>query len=149
MKHLLASLSLLTLLAANGAWATPAALSPADTAAAFKAAGFKRQGRQWVRCDDTQSASRQAGALEVADLNGDGAPEAWIRESSVVCYGDTAEAFVLVTKKPTGWTVLLDEVGIADVRSRKHLGWPDIEVGGPGMGPMPVYRFNGVKYIGR
>jgi hypothetical protein len=149
MKRLLAGLSLIALMAADAAWAAPATLSAADTAAAFKAAGFKRQGREWVRCDDTQSASRQAGALELADLNGDGAPEAWIRESSTFCYGDTAEAFVLVTKKPTGWTVLLDEVGIADPRATKHLGWPDIEVGGPGMGPMPVYRFNGVKYLRR
>lgn len=87
------------------------------------------------------------GWLEVADLNGDGAPEAWIRESSGFCYGATAEAVVLLTRKPTGWTVLLDEVGMPlELKSRSN-GWPDIEVGGPGFDTMPIFRFNGVKYV--
>lgn len=135
------------LLCATAAPAAPPGLSPAEQAAAFKAAGFKPKGREWVRCDDDQTASRQSGSIELADLNGDGAPEAWVRESSVFCYGNTAEAFVLLTRRGPGWTVLLDEVGVADLRRTKTLGWPDITVGGPGMGPMPVYRFNGTKYV--
>lgn len=146
MLRLGAGLAALTLLTATGALAAPP-LTPSDKAAAFKAAGFKQKGQEWVRCDDTETASRQNGSIEVADLNGDGAPEAWVRESSLFCYGNTAEAFVLVTKKGPGWTVLLDEVGIAGPRKTKSLGWPDIEVGGPGMGPFPVYRFNGTKYV--
>ncbi|MDP3175740.1 MAG: hypothetical protein Q8M88_15015 [Phenylobacterium sp.] len=137
----------LALSVATAAQAAPAPLTPADKAAAFKAAGFKPKGREWVRCDDTQTSSHQNGSIEVADLNGDGAPEAWVRESSVFCYGNTAEAFVLVTKRPTGWTILLDEVGIANPLATKHNGWPDIEVGGPGFGPSPKYRYNGVKYV--
>jgi hypothetical protein len=140
-------LAALTLLSAASATAAPPTLTGADRAAAFKAAGFKPKGRDWVRCDDTETASRTPGFIEVDDLNGDGAPEAWVRESSTFCYGNTAEAFVLVTRKGSAWVVLLDEVGIAVPRPTKTLGWPDIEVGGPGPGPFPVYRYNGTKYV--
>lgn len=135
------------LFGAGGAFAAPPALGPADQAAAFAAAGFKQAGKDWVRCDDTVTESREPGSIEAADLNGDGVPEAWVRESSTFCYGNTAEAFVLLTKRNGRWAVLLDQVGVALEKDAKHHGWPDIEVGGPGMGPFPVYRFNGTKYV--
>jgi hypothetical protein len=135
-----------SVLSATSLSAAAPALSPADRAAAFKAAGFKQSGREWVRCED-RSPSHQNGSMEIADLNGDGAPEAWVTESSTNCYGNTAEAVVLVTKKGPAWVVLLDAVGVADTRQTKTRGWPDIEVGGPGFGPVPVYRFNGTKYV--
>lgn len=137
----------LIILATSNANAATPALAAADQAAAFKAAGFKQQGREWIRCEGDESASRQGGSIEAADLNGDGVPEAWVRESSLFCYGNTGEAFVLLTKKSDGWTVLLDTPGVAMPRKAKTMGWPDIEVGGPGMGPMPVYHFNGTKYV--
>lgn len=141
------SLTVVALLSAANASAAPLTLAAADEAAAFTAAGFKRSGAEWVRCEDTETMSRQSGFIEVTDLNGDGLPEAWIRESSLFCYGNTAEAFVLLTRNSAGWTVLLDEVGMAAPLAARTKGWPDIEVGGPGLGPMPVYRFNGVKYV--
>src|SRR5690606_27410939 len=108
-------------------------LSAADQAAAFAAAGFTQRGDRYVRCDDTTTASAMTGFIEPADLNGDGSPEAWVRESSLFCYGNTAEAFVLVTKGSDGkWVKLLDEVGIGLTLETEHNGWPDIEVGGPG-----------------
>jgi len=141
-------LAALILLITTTAEAAPSVgLSPADQTAAFKAAGFKHKGREWVRCDDTETASRMPGFVETIDLNGDGVLEAFVRESSLFCYGNTAEAFVLVAKKGPDWVVLLDEVGVADVRNTKTMGWPDIEVGGPGPGPFPVYRYNGTKYV--
>jgi hypothetical protein len=122
-------------------------LSAADRAAALKAAGFQPRGDQYIRCDDT-AASAMPGSIEVADLNGDGLPEAWVKESSTFCYGNTAEAFVLVTKSAEGaWIVLLDQVGIAVEHDSRHLGWPDIEVGGPGFDKFPVYRFDGKTYV--
>lgn len=145
--RLSAATAVVALVFAAAALAAPAPLSPADRAAAFKAAGFKLKDREWVRCEDDPTASRRSGALEVADLNGDGAPEVWITEGSLFCYGNTAEAFVLLTRKGGGWTVLLDEVGVPSVRAAKRAGWPDIEVGGPGFGPSPVYRFDGAKYV--
>lgn len=122
--------------------------SAADKAAIFKAAGFKAKGGAYIRCVD-DSPSAMAGYIETDDLNGDGANEAFVRESSTNCYGMTAEAFVLVAKNAKGeWTALLDEVGIASVLDTKAKnGWKDIEVGGPGMGPFPKFRYNGKKYV--
>ena len=146
MKRLLFALSALAMASASAA--APKTLSPADRAAAFAAAGFKAKGNQFVRCDDTTTSSSQPGRIEATDLNGDGRPEAWITESSLFCYGHTAEAFVLVTKGADGrWTKLLDQIGVALALTTKRMGWPDIEVGGPGPGPFPIYRFDGKKYV--
>src|SRR4029453_11972593 len=55
--------------------AAQATLSPADQAAAFTAAGFKRVAGAWRACEDPGTASYQAGEIEqVVDLNGDGRP---------------------------------------------------------------------------
>lgn len=122
----------------------------ADKAAIFKAAGFKAKGGKFVRCEDDQSASFMPGSIEMEDLNGDGNAEAWVKESSTFCYGNTAEAFVLVAKDAKGaWKVILDQVGIAVVLDTKNKGWRDVEVGGPGMGPFPKFRYNGKKYVTR
>ena len=125
------------------------ALNSKDQAAVFATAGFKVKGGRFVRCvEDPPTASYSPGAIEVADLNHDGLPEAWVTEGSTYCYGMTGEAFVLVTRDPKGaWHKILDEVGVADVKELKHAGWPDIEVGGPGMGPFPRFHFDGTKYV--
>jgi hypothetical protein len=123
--------------------------SAADKATIFKAAGFKAKGGKFIRCED-DSPSAMPGSIEMEDLNSDGNAEAWVKESSTNCYGMTAEAFVLLTKDAkSNWTIILDQVGIAVVQTKKHKGWFDIEVGGPGMGPFPVYRYNGKKYATR
>lgn len=133
------------------AFAAADAFSAADKAAIFKAAGFKAKGGKQVRCEDDTTASYMAGFIEADDLNGDGANEAFVRESSSFCYGATAEAFVLVVKNAKGeWQALLDEVGMALVLDTKAKnGWKDIEVGGPGAGPFPKFRYNGTKYVKR
>lgn len=126
----------------------PGDLSPADLAAAFGAAGFTQDaGGRWIRCqEDPPTLSYGPGTAEVADLNGDGRPEIWITENSVFCYGDTGSAFVLLTREEAGWRPLLDEVGIPLQRDSRHDGWPDIEVGGPGLVRFPVYHWNGYDY---
>lgn len=131
------------------AFAAPTALTAADKIAAFKAAGFTAKGKAWVRCDNPPDmASAQNGFIETEDLNGDGKPEVWVKESSTFCYGNTAEAFVLLGKDAGGqWKILLDEVGVPSMLKTKTLGWSDIEVGGPGMGPFPVYKYNGKAYV--
>jgi hypothetical protein len=123
-------------------------LSAEDRAAVFAAAGFTQRGDQYVRCDDTVTASAMTGFIELSDLNGDGSPEAWVRESSTFCYGATAEAFVLLAKDGSGaWIKLLDAIGVGLPLETRSNGWPDIEVGGPGAGPFPVYRFDGTSYV--
>lgn len=115
---------------------------------ASEAAGFKAKGDQYIRCEeDPPTMSYVAGTIEMADLNQDGRPEAWVKESSGFCCGFTAEFFVLLTQDAGGaWVRLLEAVGIPLERPEQHHGWPDIEVGGPGDGPFPVYRFDGQKY---
>jgi hypothetical protein len=137
------------LLLAAAALAAPAAaqeLSAADRAAA----GFKKVGDAYMRCDDIATESGTWAFLELADLNGDGSPEAWGRESSTFCYGNTAEAFVLLTRDESGaWITLLDEIGIGVPLETRHNGWRDIEIGSPGVGPFPVYSFDGTRYVRR
>ena len=126
-----------------------AELTPADRTAIFKAAGFKKaRDGQYIRCEEeTPTASYTPGQIELANLNGDGQPEAWVTESSMFCYGSPHTSFVLVRKDAGAWSVLIDDVGIPVVLKTKRLGWPDIKVGGPGFGKFPVYRWNGKSYV--
>ncbi len=122
--------------------------SSAEQAAIFDTAGFKKVRGQYVRCKDgTSSPSYMPGRIETVDINGDGKPEAWVRESSAFCYGNTAEFFVLLTSESGKWRVVLEAVGIATVMKTKSQGWPDIEVGGPGLRKFPVYQWNGKSYV--
>lgn len=122
----------------------------AEKAAVFKAAGFKATGGKYVRCEDDVTASYMAGFIEWEDLNGDGIDEAFVRESSLFCYGNTAEAVVIVAKNAKGeWDIVLDQVGVALPLKTKTKGWFDIEVGGPGAGPFPRYRYDGKTYVAK
>lgn len=126
-----------------------AELTPAEQAEVFTAAGFKQAPNgQYIHCEeDPPTLSYSPGRVKTEDLNGDGYPEAWITEGSLFCYGNTAEYFVLLSKGSGEWRVLLDAVGIATVLPAKRSGWPDIEVGGPGFGTFPVYRWSGKGYV--
>ena len=74
-------------------------LSPADETAAFRAAGFTRAAGQWRACEDPGTDSYSPGAIDqVADLNGDGRPEAIISEGSSFCYGMQGSGYALVSK---------------------------------------------------
>lgn len=147
MNRLSAALSALALIAATPALALPP-LSMADTAAAFKAAGFRPYGKKFVRCEEEGTGQHPTGDLELADLNGDGRAEAFIREGSTFCFGNTGQAVVVVTKGADGaWRKILDEVGVDGIMKTKHNGWSDIDIGGPGFGPVPVYGFDGKTYV--
>ncbi len=125
-----------------------AALSAADQAAVFKAAGFKKaaDGR-YIRCEEeTPTASYTPGAIREADVNGDGQPEAFVTEGSMFCYGSPHTFFGLMAEGAGGWTMLLDDVGEPVVLETRHGGWADIEVGGPGFDAMPVWQWNGKAY---
>lgn len=141
---------MLAILATRAVAAGPTpTLAPAERGAVFKAAGFKAVGDRFVRCEEeTPMASSRPGAIEVTDLNGDGRPEAFVTESSLFCYGATESLVVLLTKDADGsWRKLIDEPGVHLVRETKHEGWLDVEVGGPGLGTQPVYRWNGKTYV--
>lgn len=125
-----------------------AAFSPTDEAAIYAAAGFTRQADgRYVRCqEDTPTLSYTPGAIEAADLNGDGQMEAFVTESSMFCYGSPHTFFGLVVKTPAGWKMVLDDVGIPVVLESRHAGWADVQVGGPGFGAMPEWHFDGTAW---
>ena len=52
-------------------------------------------------------------------------------------------------KTATGWVTMIQQVGVADACESRHNGWPDVLIGGPGMGPFSLYAFNGAKYVDR
>jgi len=123
----------------------PAKLELADEAAAFKAAGFKKRGREWkTDCNDP---NYSGGIESVADLNGDGLPDAVLVEGGTGCYGMTGQGFFLVTKLADGsWKLMTGGSGIPEfLKTRGAEGWPDVSVGGPGF-CFPVMRWNGKEY---
>ena len=137
------------LLLAGEALAAGAQLSPADEAAAFKAAGYVQRGKQWRGdCGDPGMAAYMPPETEtVRDLNGDGRPEAVIVEGSTFCYGITGQGFVLVSQQADGSRMqLARESGVPRfLATHGKDSWPDVEVGGPGF-CFPVQRWNGRTY---
>jgi len=146
LRLLLASLPLLLFYAS--APAAPEKLSPADEAAAFRAAGFKLKGKQWRACVDDPSPNTRGEIGEVRDLNGDGQPEALLTEGGSYCYGNQVGGYWLVSKQANGsWKLITSGTGIPIFLATKGAGgWPDIEIGGPGF-CFPVERWNGKKYV--
>ncbi len=115
----------------------------------FKAAGFsKAPDGRYIRCEEeTPTLSYMPGQIELADLNGDGQPEAWVTESSAFCYGHTGKHFALVLKDKDGWRVLIENEGDPAVLETRHHGWPDIGVYSPLFVKEPVYHWNGAAYV--
>ncbi|MCA1858151.1 hypothetical protein LE190_19770 [Massilia oculi] len=136
------------LLTSTAAGAATPVLSARDQGAAFRAAGFSLQGKQWRQCDDPSPAYVPGEIAEVRDLNGDGRPEALITESSSACYGHAGAGYALVSRQADGsWKKIAGGTGMASFLStRGKDGWPDIEVGGPGF-CFPVERWNGKAYV--
>ncbi len=145
-RHTARALGALALLLATAP--AGATLSAAQQDAVFKAAGFaKAADGRYIRCqEETPTASYTPGAIEEVDVNGDGQPEALVTEGSMFCYGAPHTFFGLVASSAGGWKMLLDDVGMPVVLETRHGGWADIEVGGPGLGTMPVWRWNGKAY---
>jgi len=141
-----------TLILAAWAIASPAAaqvrLLPADQAAAFRAAGFKKVGTQWRGCGDPGSSGYVPGSIDmVKDLNGDGRLEAIISEGSTFCYGATEAGYAIVSKQANGtWRLVTKGSGVVTPLSTRGTGgWPDLEIGGPGF-CFPVLRWSGTEY---
>jgi hypothetical protein len=126
----------------------PAKLSPADEAAAFKAAGYKLKAKQWRACDDPSPSYTPGAVEEVRDLDGDGLPEVVLTEGSTSCYGNTGAGYSLLSKQANGsWKRITNGAGILTFLPTKGVGgWPDIEIGGPGF-CFPIERWNGQNYV--
>jgi hypothetical protein len=127
--------------------ASVAALSAADRAAIFKAAGAKRIAPgKWRMCTDgpKQDPARIDSAR---DVNGDGRPDAFVSEGGIFCYGNTGTAYAFVSKQADGrWKLMNSDTAIPILlKHRGAGGYPDIVNGGPGM-CFAVLRWNGSKY---
>lgn len=128
---------------------TMAALSAAEEKAAFTAAGFKFNGKQWRACGDPGSASYEPGFVQIVhDLNRDGQPEAILTEGSAACFGQAGAGYWLVSKQANGsWRLITKGIGMVRVLETRGVGnWPDLEIGGPGF-CFPVERWNGRAYV--
>lgn len=125
-----------------------APLTPADEAAAYKAAGLMNGAGRRTTCADAEPGwPKSELAVEAVDLNADGKPEAFVSESNVACYGNTGSAFTIMSKDAAGkWRRLGGSTGIPTALKTRRMGWADIEVGGPGYGRMPVMRWTGTAY---
>lgn len=82
------------------------------------------------------------------DINGDNNPEVLIIDEadSLFHYGNTGQAFALLTKTNTDYRLIADSIGIPNFLTikGKH-DYPDLEVGGPGF-CFAVLRYNGTDY---
>lgn len=128
---------------------TMVSLSVADERAAFTAAGFKFNGKQWRACGDPGTASYEPGFVRtVQDLNGDGRLDAIITEGSAACFGQDGAGYWIVSKQANGgWKLITSGSGIPRVLPTRGVGnWPDLEIGGPGF-CFPVERWNGKAYV--
>ncbi|MES2699343.1 MAG: hypothetical protein V4647_07015 [Pseudomonadota bacterium] len=144
----LAGLIIFPLLFVGSSARSQETLSSADRAAAFAAAGFKRVANQWQSCDAPSDSIYTPGELEqIADLNGDGHPEAINTEGSTFCYGGDEVGFPLVSRQVgSSWKLMAASPGVATLLdSTGAQGWPDIEVGGQGF-CFPVLRWNEAEY---
>lgn len=114
-------------------------LSPTESAAAFKAAGYKLVGKKWMACTEGTIS-------EVRDINADGLPDVIIGEGGTECHGMTGQGYSLVGKQADGnWKLLAGGSGIPIFLESRSKGWPDLQVGGPGF-CFPVLRWNGQRY---
>jgi len=135
---------------AAAAPAGSSALSAVETSAAFVAAGFRQRGNQWRSAcgEEDPSASYGAGSIDqVADLNGDGRPEAVIVEGGTYCYGMTGQGYWLLSQQADArWQLMASGTGMMQVLGTKGTsGYPDLSIGGPGL-CFPVLRWNGREY---
>ncbi len=82
---------------------------------------------------------------EVIDLNGDGKPEVFTRLLGG-CFGMAGVHLdLLVQDKDSQWKSQFGFPGDYTILETKHLGYPDIEIGGPG-DCSPVWRWDGAAY---
>lgn len=141
MKKTLISCISISLLGLGTAYAKPTSVSPVESAAIFKAAGFHPQGKTWK----SQCGS---GSIELLkDLNQDGQPEALVTDESTMCYGNTGVGYYFLSKNKQGqWKLLFKNMGIAQFLKTTGINkMPDISNGGPGF-CFAIYRWNGKSY---
>lgn len=114
----------------------------------FRAAGlqYMPDGR-WTRCTEDDSGGSQGFVALYDDLNGDGRPEAVVRDDGTFCNGHSGAGSLVLSQRPDGsWTKLYENQGyVSFLTSRGTDNFPDIEAGVPGL-CFPYFRWDGQKY---
>lgn len=130
-------------------WQLPLmAAAPADSTAAARvvaeATGGQFKALKGKQFDQNCNSTVEYEA-EVIDLNGDGQPEVFTKRYSS-CFGMAGVHMDLYVKGKSGkWKSQFGFPGEPMVLKSKNLGYPDIEIGGPG-NCFPVWRWNGANY---
>lgn len=125
--------------------AAAAADTATDDAIVSEATGGKFTATRGSYFEETCNESLDYEA-EVIDLNGDGQPEVFTTVQGI-CLGGMAGAHLeLFIKDSSGtWQPQFGFPGVYTVLKKKHKGYPDIEIGGPG-DCFPVWRWDGQHY---
>lgn len=127
---------------ASFAIGSSSALSQADLQAIYKALELKEHAGKLIDdCDEEVQPE-----IEAIDLNSDGRPEVFVTLSGA-CYGVAGAQLSLLIKNGKGqWQPNLGfPAGGYKVLTTTNLGYPDIEIGGPGS-CFPVWRWDGAQY---
>lgn len=126
------------------AWC-PAAPPAADAKVVAEATGgrFKALRGQYL---DRSCNEKLAYEAEVVDLNGDGQPEVFVSVQGTCLGGMAGVHLDLYIKDKAGrWQSQFGFPGMHTELPTQHMGYPDIEIGGPG-NCFPIWRWNGRAY---
>jgi len=127
--------------------ADPARLSATERAAIMQAAGYRLSGTEWRQSCDGPAQAYAGEITRLADMNGDGRPEAVVEGGNSDCFGATGSGFAFLTSTPAGWRELYRGSGLPDLHPRPGIAFPDIEIGGPGASCFRFLRWNGSGYV--
>ncbi|GEM_PF-1164266 len=124
------------------------ALSASQQETLFSAAGMQRlRNGNWTGCSDDPSGHSQGVVALYQDLNGDGRPEAVLRDDGTFCSGHVGSSSMVLTQQTDGsWTTMYKNQGhVSFLRSRGKDGFPDLTVDLPGL-CFPFFRWDGSEY---
>ena len=130
--------------APNAAASKPSASKPDAAKVVAEATGGRLKAETGQVFDEGCGAEVDYQA-DVVDLNGDGQSEVFTQLQSG-CYGMAGVQLDLLIKGKDGkWSSQFGFPGMYTILETKNLGYPDIEIGGPGT-CFPVWRWNGKSY---
>ncbi len=120
-------------------------LSEDELSEALMAAGLTQTDMfEWTACEGEDDVYFEDG--DYGDLNGDGRPDLIVRSGGTACHGNTGTGFAIVSREASGWRVVMPmTTGMPTFLPRRRGGWPDIEMGGPGL-CFPLLAWTGSRY---
>lgn len=140
-----ATLALLAALCGASATAAPPRPAWNEAEVIRQATGGRLTGTRGEYYDDSCQ-ERIGYTAQVVDLNGDGRPEVFAELESECLGGRVGASLELYIRDARGrWQPQFGFPGGYAILPSKHLGYPDLEMTGPGT-CAPVWRWNGSRY---